>query len=98
MLISYMLFMVQEWNSELAQVTQDYSAMCMLQFNPDRVSQQSTFATVGETFTAAGSSDLANTNYTRLVELSWYRQNQFYDLDSNTCSSAQACGQYTQVR
>ena len=60
----------------MAQVAQDYSAMCMLQFNPDsyRVSQQSTFATVGETFTAAGSSDLVNTNYTRLVELSWYRQ------------------------
>ena len=72
--------------------------MCTFEFNVDRVSQQSTFATVGESFTAVGSSDLDNTNYTTVIELAWQRQNTLYDYDSNTCSSGDACGQYTQVR
>ena len=72
--------------------------MCTLELNSDRISQQSTFATVSESFTALDSSDLANTNYTTVVERAWYNLNTLYDYDSNTCSSGSACGQYTQVR
>ena len=55
------------WNSELAGVAQAHSAMCTLEPNLDRVSQQSTFVSIGESFTAVGSSDLANANYTSLI-------------------------------
>ena len=54
----------------MAEVAQNFSAMCTLEFNADRVLQQSTFATVGESFTAVGSSDLDNTNYTTVIDLS----------------------------
>ena len=64
--------------------------MCMLIGNPDRVAQQSTFLSVGESYIALGSSDLVNANYTRLVELAWYDQNEKYDYKTNTCNSPSA--------
>ena len=71
--------------------------MCTLSSNTDRVSQQSTFTSVGESFTAIGTSDLANANYTRLVEVAWFNQNVNYNYDQNTCTSPSACVGYTQV-
>ena len=52
----------------MAQVAQNYSAVCTLSGNPDWAAQQSTFTSVGESITALGSSDLANANFTILVE------------------------------
>ena len=63
----------------------------------DRAAQQSTFTSVGESITALGSSDLANANFTILVERSWYNQNNLYDYNQNTCGSPSACEGYTQV-
>ena len=70
--------------------------MCSLSFNEDRVSQQSTFASVGESLTAVGTSDLANADYTGVVEVSWFNQRLNYNYNENTCSTV--CGFYTQVR
>ena len=81
----------------MAEVAQNYSTMCTLSGNPDQAAQQSTFTSVGESITTLGSSDLANANFTTLVERAWYNQNNLYDYNQNTCGSPSACGGYTQV-
>ena len=71
-------------------VAQNYAEQCVFEHNADRVSQQSTFTSVGENLAAM--TGLAN--YTRLV-MNWYDENQDYDFSSNTCT--RVCGHYTQV-
>ena len=62
----------------------------MFQHNADRVSQQSTFRSIGENLaTTSGTVD-----YKALV-LDWYKENVNYNYDSNSCHGA--CGHYTQV-
>ena len=80
------------WNEELAQVAQNYAEMCMLESNPDRVAQQSTFQSVGESFTAIGTQQ---PDYNNAVGLAWFGQRVFYTFDPPSCSSA--CDFYTQV-
>ena len=73
-------------------VAQNYAEQCVFDHNADRVSEQSTFTSVGENL--AATTGLAN--YTGLV-MNWYDENQDYDFSSNTCAQEQVCGHYTQV-
>ena len=73
-------------------VAQNYAEECVFAHNAARVSQQSTFTSVGENLAATTSS----TNYTRLV-MNWYNEVQDYDFSSNTCAQGRVCGHYTQV-
>ena len=68
--------------------------MCSLDQNPDRASQVSSFATVGQNALASGSSSF---NFTRVIISSWANQRQSYDYDSNTCAALGVCDFYTQV-
>jgi hypothetical protein len=80
----------QVWNDDLAMVAQNYAEQCVFEHNDNRVSQQSTFSSVGENLAATTGS----ANYTRLVR-NWYDENQDYDFSSRSC--ANVCGHYTQV-
>ena len=71
-------------------VAQNHAEQCVFEHNADRVSQQSTFTSVGENL--AATTGLAN--YTSWV-MNWYDENQDYDFSSNTCT--QVCVHYTQV-
>lgn len=87
---------MQEWNAELAEVAQNYTDLCIFSIrNPNRVSQQTTFSSVGENFAVVDSIFSATLNYTDLVK-GWYDENQDYNFQANNCSST--CESYTQVR
>ena len=73
-------------------VAQAYAEQRVFEHNADRVSQQSTFNSVGENLAVTTGS----ANYTRLV-MNWYDENQDYDYAANSCASGQVCGHYTQV-
>ena len=88
----YTINCVQEWNDELAQVAQAYSERCMFEHNPSRVSQASSFSSVGENL--AISSGLGD-NYEGLFML-WDNERDDYNFNSNGCSGV--CGHYTQVK
>ena len=78
------------WNDELAAVAQSYAVMCKFEHNPNRVTQQNTFSSVGENlFAGTGATD-----YTGAVQL-WFDERRYYNYGSNTCSNV--CGHYTQV-
>ena len=81
------------WSDELANVAQNYAAMCNFDHNPDRVSQQATFASVGENLfvTSANSVD-----YAAAVQ-DWYNEVDDYDYETNSCAENAVCGHYTQV-
>ena len=81
---------LQLWNNDLAQVAQNYADNCVFEHNSNRVSQQSTFTSVGENLFASS----GQANYTSAV-LSWYNEVEDYTYSSNTCSAV--CGHYTQV-
>ncbi len=75
----------------MAQVAQSYADVCNFEHNNDRVSQQSTFTSVGENiFAASGSADYAS------AVLSWYNEVNDYTYSNHSCSAV--CGHYTQVR
>jgi len=82
---------MQVWSDELAQVAQDFSEQCVFEFNIDRVSQQSTFTSVGEN---VGASVSAVADYTELIQ-NWFDERQSFDYIDNSCSAV--CGSYTQV-
>ena len=89
-----MITALQVWNEELAQVAQTYSEMCIFEHNGDRVSQQSTFQTVGENLAAS----INTNNAAQYVDFitSWYNEVADYDYEANSCTSV--CGDYTQVK
>ena len=62
----------------------------MFEHNSNRVSQQSTFTSVGENLFASS----GQANYASAV-LNWYNEVQDYTYSSNFCSGV--CGHYTQV-
>ena len=71
-------------------MAQNYANTCTMSFNENRVSQQSTFASVGENlffFTDA-------VNYTDAL-MSWYSEESSYDYAANSCTAV--CGNYAQV-
>jgi hypothetical protein len=45
---------LQEWSRDLAVVAQNYAEQCVFQHNPDRLSQQDAFESVGENLAAGG--------------------------------------------
>ena len=85
-------YYAQVWSDELAMVAQNYAEQCVFEHNANRVSQQSTFTSVGENL--AATTGLAN--YTGLIR-NWYDENQYYDYSLNSCAQGQVCGHYTQV-
>ena len=83
---------MQEWNNELARVAQNYAEQCIFAHNSDRVSQQSTFSSVGENlFASSGAAD-----YSGFVQ-GWYNEETDYNYNSNECTPGAVCGHYTQV-
>ena len=80
------------WNDELAQVAQNYAEQCVFENNTDRVTQQSTFSSVGENL-AAGSGPA---DFTGFVQC-WYDEVQDYNFSSNSCAANETCDHYTQV-
>ena len=72
-------------------VAQTYAEQCVFDHNNDRVSQQSTFSSVGENLAVTSQS---SANYTRLVEL-WNNEVADYNYEGNNCTAV--CGHYTQV-
>ena len=74
-------------------MAQNHAEKCIFQHNADRVSQQSTFSSVGENLAAT----TGTVDYKQLINL-WYDENTNYDYSSNTCSRGRSCGHYTQVR
>ena len=85
---------VQEWNDELAQVAQAYSERCMFDHNPSRVSQASSFSSVGENLAVTSN---PVDNYEGLFAL-WLSERSDYNLNTNACSELSQCGHYTQVK
>lgn len=63
----------------------------MFEHNNDRVSQQSTFSSVGENLFVTS---VTAVNYTAYVR-SWFNEREDYDYDTNSCTAV--CGHYTQV-
>ena len=64
----------------------------MFDHNGNRVSQQSTFTSVGENL-AAGS---GAADFPGFVQ-NWYDEVGDYNLNSNSCNPGAVCGHYTQV-
>ena len=87
---SVLLIFLQIWDDSLSEVAQNYADKCIFQHNSNRISQQSTFSSVGENL-AATSGIL---DYKAQV-LNWYKENANYNYTDNSCSSG--CGHYTQV-
>ena len=81
---------VQVWNEDLAKVAQTYAAQCKGEHNPDRGQNQE--FSVGENLFVG----TAAANYEGAVQ-SWYKEEKYYDYDTNTCQSSKVCGHYTQV-
>ena len=92
------------WSDELATVAQNYAAMCNFQHNPRdiRISQQETFASVGENIYATSTDSV---DYAAAVQ-SWYDEVNDYTYDADfcaenkvcgRCAENKACGHYTQV-
>ena len=87
---SVLLIFLQTWDDSLSEVAQNYADKCIFQHNSNRISQQSTFSTVGENLAATN----GTVDYETLV-LNWYNENANYNYNDNSCSSV--CGHYTQV-
>ncbi len=85
-------FLAQVWSDELAEVARNYSAKCMFTFNPDRVSQQDIFKTVGENLSFDFSD--GTFDYVALINNSGV-QGDDYNIEDNTCQGV--CAFYTQV-
>ncbi len=82
----------QVWNDELTGVAQTYAEQCVFEHNPNRVSQQNTFQSVGENLAAStGAADFPG-----FVQ-NWYDEVQDYNFETNLCNSNAVCGHYTQV-
>lgn len=82
-----------KWNTELAKVAQDYADQCDNQHNPNRVTQQTTFSTVGENLGASTVTDLAAFWPTAVT--GWHNEVSNYNFTANSCSAV--CGHYTQI-
>lgn len=82
------------WNDELAQVAQNYAEQCTLEQNDNRVSQQSSFESVGENFAATSLANVTASEYVAFVT-AWYNENADYNYEANTCTAV--CEHYTQV-
>ena len=88
----FYIYFQQVWNSELAQVAQNYAEQCNFAHNGDRISQQATFSSVGENlYASSGAAD-----YPGAVQ-SWYDEVTDYNYNSNECNPGAVCGHYTQV-
>ncbi len=81
---------LQEWNTELAQVAQNYAELCIFGHNSDRSIQSPSFSYIGENIAIT----TASGNYTNLVR-NWYDEVQNYNYATNQCNGV--CGHYTQV-
>lgn len=89
-----MPLLYQVWDDELAAAALNFSLSCRLEFNPQRASQVTNFDTVGENFSAAGTT---NPNYRMIIERAWFNQRVMYNFTENSCTSNGACSFYTQV-
>ncbi len=87
---------LQVWNDELSQVAQNYSERCVFEHNGERVSQQSTFSTVGENVALDAGGGAPDTNLYITLVTAWYDEAVDYDYSTNSCSDV--CGHYTQVQ
>ena len=72
-------------------MAQNYAEKCVFEHNKHRVSQQSTFTSVGENL-AAGTADPAD--FPGFVQ-NWHDEVQDYNFKANSCSGV--CDHYTQV-
>ena len=80
------------WRGELANVAQNYAAMCNFAHNRDAASQQITFASVGENlFVTSGDS----VDYAAAVEV-WYGEVADYTYDADFCAENKVCGRCTE--
>ena len=82
------------WNEEFAVAAQTFARTCSLESNPLRYMQLSGFNSVGEAWTAVGSSKL---KFILAINSAWYQQRRFYNYDKNKCSAHDACSSYLQV-
>lgn len=82
----------QSWNTELAQIAQNYANKCIFQHNGNRNSQSMTYQYVGENLYITSSSEVSYREHVK----AWYDEVQYYDYGSNSCSNP-PCGHYTQV-
>ena len=82
------------WSDELAMVAQTHAGNCTYEENVDRVSQQSTFTSVGENLAFTNDTIV---NYTQLVEETWYNEVANYDFDNDQCANGTVCLRYKQV-
>ena len=80
------------WSDELATVAQNYAAMCNFDHNPNRASQQATFASVGENlFVTSGDS----VDHAAAVQ-AWYDEVADYTYDPDFCAENEVCGRCTE--
>lgn len=96
--------MTQEWDNELADLSQFYSALCEGMPNEDRHDQSTDPDFVGENL-AATTNYSANLNFTAIVA-GWFENKKFFNYYTLTCTDAdgneddegEGCTRYTQVR
>lgn len=92
-----------EWDNELADLSQFYSALCEGMPNEDRHDQSTEFDFVGENL-AATTNYSANLNFTAIVA-GWFENKKFFNYYTLTCTDAdgneddegEGCTRYTQL-
>lgn len=85
-----------QWDSKLAQVAQNYAEQCIWSHNSGRNNQYKVLggkSSVGENL-ALGT--YGGYSVPDLVTL-WLKESDYYRYSTNTCSSNQQCGHYTQM-
>ena len=75
----------------MAAVAQKYAEQCKYEHNSERVSQQSTFASVGENVAFTSPVKIIDTLY------AWSGGKNNYDFDANSCAAGAICDSYLQV-
>lgn len=91
-----LLFILQEWNDELASIAQAYSEKCVFEHNPDRDSQSQTYEFVGENLaTRTSGSNWGENELLQLMD-QWHDEREDFTLETNSCDDV--CGHYTQVK
>ena len=99
-----LLFIIQEWNDDLAYLAQFWASGCEYAENEDRNTQSTSFDYIGESFAATVSYTV---NYTQLIGQLWYGEKRFFNYYAAACldengdldedGEFETCGRYTQV-
>ena len=92
------VFILQQWDQDLAEFAQQYADGCRFAHSSsaDRMGLVDGFSWIGENLYVT--SALNPESVVDAAIQAWYNEISDYDYDSNTCAPGKVCGHYTQVR